>query len=70
MRKLWISTIVIVFLVCNILVTIDNPVMAQDKPTKHLVPADKGLSQDAVQLLLERGQQEVYRGKGLDTIGM
>jgi hypothetical protein len=44
--------------------------MAQDKPTKHLVPADKGLSQDAVQLLLERGQQEVYRGKDLDTIGM
>ena len=37
---------------------------------RHLVPADKGLSRQAIQRLYERGEQEVYSGKALETIGM
>ncbi|MDT8304099.1 MAG: GH116 family glycosyl-hydrolase, partial [Sedimentisphaerales bacterium] len=47
-----------------------NPVNAHENQAKHLVPADKGLSQDEIQLLYERGQREIYSGKDLDTIGM
>jgi non-lysosomal glucosylceramidase len=39
-------------------------------PDKHLVPADKNLSPDCLDRLLERGRRAVYTGKGLDTIGM
>jgi uncharacterized protein (DUF608 family) len=41
-----------------------------DKPQRHLVPADKGLSRQVIERLFERGRQEVYAGKDLETIGM
>jgi uncharacterized protein (DUF608 family) len=40
------------------------------KPQRHLVPADKGLSKETMERLFERGRQEVYTGKDLETIGM
>ena len=47
-----------------------TPIIVHEKQAKHLVPADKILSQDAVRLLFERGKQEVYNGSELETIGM
>ncbi len=41
--------------------------VAQDK---HLVPADKNLSQEYVQGLFARGERAVYKGDELETIGM
>jgi len=41
-----------------------------DKPQKHLVPADKGLSKQAIQQLYEGRKRQVYTGKDLETIGM
>ena len=37
---------------------------------KHLVPAEKNLSQDFVRGLFERGERAVYKGEELETIGM
>jgi len=37
---------------------------------QHLVPADKGLSKGDIRRLYERGEQQVYSGKELETIGM
>ncbi len=37
---------------------------------ENLVPADKGISREAIQRLYERGEQESYSGSDLDTIGM
>ncbi len=39
-------------------------------PGKHLVPADKNLSQDYLRQLFERGERAVYAGQDLETIGM
>ena len=36
----------------------------------HVIPTDKKLSKDTVKLVYERGQQQTYQGKDLDTIGM
>src|SRR4030042_1398035 len=36
----------------------------------HVIPADKQLSKDAVKRFYQRGQQQTYQGKDLDTIGM
>ncbi|MGD8500504.1 MAG: GH116 family glycosyl hydrolase [Phycisphaerales bacterium] len=68
MRRLW--TIAIVIAVWSAFVTFDGVVEGREKQEKHLVPADKGLSPDAVQRLFERGQRETYSGKELETIGM
>jgi non-lysosomal glucosylceramidase len=37
---------------------------------RHLVPADKNLSQEYVRGLYERGERAVYTGQDLETIGM
>jgi len=37
---------------------------------KHLVPADKGLSQEYTQRLFARGERAAYTGEDLETIGM
>jgi len=70
MRRLWISPIVIGFLICGFFQTVHSPAEAQEKQTKHLVPADKKITRDALQHLYERGKREVYSGKELETIGM
>jgi len=70
MRKLWISPIVIGFVVCGFFMTVHSTDGAEEQQGEHLVPVDKKLTQDAVQRLLGRGRQEVYRGKELETIGM
>ena len=70
MRRLLTSTIVIVFIVCIFLSITQNPLLAKDQPAKHLVPANKKLSQKMVKDLYKRGRREVYSGKDLDTIGM
>ncbi|MCU0914091.1 MAG: non-lysosomal glucosylceramidase [Planctomycetes bacterium] len=45
--------------------------MAQDaSQQKPLVPADKGLSQEYLQRLVERGARAAYQGEELETIGM
>jgi len=36
----------------------------------HVIPTDKKLSKDAVKRFYERGKQQTYQGKDLDTIGM
>ncbi len=70
MRSSWISPIVIGLVVCGFFMTVRSPAEAQENRTKHLVPADKKLSQDAVQRLFARGRREVYSGEELETIGM
>ena len=40
------------------------------RKTENLVPADKELTQETMQRLYERGEQESYSGSDLDTIGM
>src|SRR5512145_392365 len=43
----------------------------KEKPReKQLVPADKGLSKQAIEQLYQRGQRQIYSGKDLETIGM
>jgi len=49
---------------------VHNTAEAREEQAGHLVPADKKLSQDAMQQLFERGRREVYSGEELDTIGM
>jgi len=85
MKSSWISPILIGFVVCGFFITVQSAAKAKQKQAGHLVPADKKLSQDAVQRLFvrksawgrltadsigERGRREVYRGEELDTIGM
>jgi len=68
MRKLRIA--VIGFMVFSFFSVVQNTTRAVAKRPKHLVPADKKLSPDTMKRLFERGQQPIYRGKDLDTIGM
>jgi len=68
MRKLWM-TVVVVFVLSSLLL-VQNTARAVTKVPKHLVPADKKLSPDTMKGLFERGRQQFYRGKDLDTIGM
>jgi uncharacterized protein (DUF608 family) len=70
MRRLCKHPVVIVFVIFCFLTIAKNLLTAQDKPAKHLVSADKNLSQDTLQLLYKRGRPEVYSGTDLDTIGM
>jgi len=56
--------------VCGFFMTVHSTAGAEEQQEGHLVPVDKQLTQDAVQRLLGRGRQEVYRGKELETIGM
>ena len=68
MAKFW--TIVIGIIVCNSILTVPCTIEGAEKQSGHLVPAEKGLSPDAVQRLFERGQRQVYSGRELETIGM
>ena len=43
---------------------------AEVERRRHLVPADKALSEQKVRQLYRRGQPAVWRGRELDTIGM
>ena len=70
MKRLRNHPIIIVFIIFCFLTVAKNLLTAQNKPTKHLVPADKKLSQKIVKNLYERGRREVYSDKDLDTIGM
>lgn len=70
MRRLKNHPVIIVFIIFVFLTIAKNLITAQEKPEKHLVPADKNLSEKMVQNLYERGRREVYTGKDLDTIGM
>ena len=77
MRGSWISPIVIGLVVCGFFIMVHNTAEAREERAGHLVPADKKLSQDAMQQLFvrkdsigERGRCEVYSGEELDTIGM
>jgi uncharacterized protein (DUF608 family) len=54
-------------LACGLLLWAGAGVIAQDK---HLVPAEKNLSQDFIRGLFERGERAVYKGEELETIGM
>jgi non-lysosomal glucosylceramidase len=45
-------------------------IITAKEQSKHLVPADKGLSPDKVKGLIKRGSEQFYSGKDLDTIGM
>jgi len=42
----------------------------QQTPVSHFVPVDKGLPQDFATKLLQRGEQAVWSGDELETIGM
>lgn len=64
MKTLWATVIGIV--ICIFFLGI----ITAKEQSKYLVPADKGLSPDTMKGLFERGQQSIYRGKDLDTIGM
>jgi len=68
MKKL--CTTVIGIMICCFYPVVQHTACAVTKVPKHLVPADKMLSPDTMKQLLERGQQLVYRGKDLETIGM
>ena len=68
MRKLW--AVVIGFVVCSFLLTFHDMAHAGQERREHLVPGDKGFTRQALQRLYERGEQQVYSGKDLETIGM
>ncbi len=68
MRKLWMTVVGI--MVLSFFPVVQHTARAVTKRPKHLVPADKKLSPDTMKRLFERGQQPVYRGKDLETIGM
>ncbi|MEJ2705237.1 MAG: GH116 family glycosyl-hydrolase [Sedimentisphaerales bacterium] len=61
---------VIGFIVCGSFLVFNGLVEAGQDRQRHLVPADKGLSSQAIQQLYERGEQAVYSGEDLETIGM
>jgi len=64
MTKRWM--IVVGWVVCCFFLIING--LAES--SEHLVSADKGLSTQDIQRLCERGEQAVYSGKDLETIGM
>jgi len=68
MRNL--RTILIAGFVCGSFLAFLGMAREGEKKTEHLVPADKMLSQETVQRLFDRGEQESYDGNDLDTIGM
>ena len=68
MRKLWMTVVLVIVL--SSLLIVQNTAHAVTKRPKHLDPADKKLSPDTMKGLFERGRQQYYRGKDLETIGM
>ena len=68
MRKF--SMTVIELVVCSLLAASIGTAQAAGIRAGHVIPTDKGLSQKAIQRMFERGRQQTYRGKDLDTIGM
>lgn len=68
MRKLLVA--VAGLAVCGSFLMFHGLAGGEDKPQGHLVPADKGLSKQAVEKLYQRGQRQVYSGKDAETIGM
>jgi len=65
-----ISMTVIELVVCSFLAASVGTAQAAGIRAGHVIPTDKGISQKALQSMYERGQQQTYRGKDLDTIGM
>lgn len=56
---------------CTLLLWTGGGALAQQATNeKHLVPADKGLSQESIQRLHARGERAVYTGDEMETIGM
>jgi len=68
MRKF--SMTVIELVVCSFLVASLGTAQAAGTRAGHVIPTDKGLSQNAVRSMFERGRREVYHGEELETIGM
>ncbi len=68
MRKLGMTGMV---LACVLLLWAGSQAIGQEaSKDKHLVPAEKNLSQDFIRGLFERGERAVYKGEELETIGM
>jgi len=56
---------------CAMMLWAGSGAIGQDaSKDKHLVPAEKNLSQDFLRGLFERGERAVYKGEELETIGM
>jgi uncharacterized protein (DUF608 family) len=68
MGKLRVAVVGLV--VCGFFLAVHGRAGGQDKPQGRLIPADKGLSKQAIEQLYARGRRDVYSGKDLDTIGM
>jgi len=68
MGKLWMTVVGIMLF--SSFPVVQHTARAAGERDKHLVPADKKISPDTMKRLFERGQQPVYRGKDLETIGM
>lgn len=68
MKKLLAAAIGLVVF-CSFLI-VQGMAGEADKPQRHLVPADKGLSKQTIEQIYNRGEREVYAGKDLETIGM
>ncbi len=64
MKTLWVAVIGVV--ICIFFLDI----MTAQEQSKHLVPADKGLTPETIKKLYERGREKLYSGEDLDTIGM
>jgi non-lysosomal glucosylceramidase len=65
-----LSTTLIAFAVCTFFAASLGIAQAVKIREGHVIPADKKLSKDAVKRFYERGKQQTYQGKDLDTIGM
>jgi non-lysosomal glucosylceramidase len=58
-------------LACALLLWAGSGAVGQEaSKDRHLVPAEKNLSQDFIRGLFERGERAVYKGEELETIGM
>lgn len=49
---------------------IAGPFEAPKDEVQHFVPADKKLNPEWINLLLDKGESKIYKGKELETIGM
>src|SRR4030042_605164 len=68
MRKIWMTVVAIMIFIS--FPGVRHTARAAGEREKYLVPADKKLSPETMKRLFERGQQQFYRGKNLETIGM
>ncbi len=65
-----LSTTTIKFAAFSFLVVSLSTAQAAKIRKGHVIPADKGLSRNAIRKMYERGKRQTYQGKDLDTIGM